>query len=322
MSTPLNVIFAGTPEFAAVHLQAVIDSEHSLRAVYTQPDRPAGRGRKLTASPVKELALVNHLPVYQPETLKSPQAMQQMASLNADILVVVAYGLILPEEILKIPLMGCINIHASLLPRWRGAAPIQRAIEADDKETGITIMQMDAGLDTGDMLFKSKISINKDETAASLHDRLMDCGAKSLIKALQAIAAGKLNPERQDNSKASYAVKLSKQESSIDWSLDMDMIGRKIRAFTPWPGSSVSMEGIKMKVLAEPVTEDYPDAKPQKMNDPGKIISADKKGLRVACQKGSLLITSIQIPGKKMIPVASLLNSYQDQFKTGRQFDL
>jgi len=318
---PLKIIFAGTPEFAAGHLQALIDSNHHVCAVYTQPDRPAGRGRKLTTSPVKQLALANDLPVLQPQTLKTPEAEQKLSSLDADIMVVVAYGLILPEGILNIPRLGCINVHASLLPRWRGAAPIHRAVEAGDKQTGVTIMQMDAGLDTGDMLLTAKLVIAPEETTQCLHDRLMDVGAETLIKALDLIAKGDVEPIKQDDSKANYANKLTKGESRIDWTLAADTISRKIRAFTPWPGSFVSMNNKKMKVLAEPYMEGSSSASNHNDFETGEIISTNEKGIRVACQSGSLLITSLQMPGKKMIPVASLLNAYRDLFMPGKLFD-
>jgi len=336
--SPLKIIFAGTPEFAAAHLQALIESNHQVCGVYTQPDRPAGRGRSISASPVKQLALENNLTVCQPQTLKSTEAEEMLAAFNADIMVVVAYGIILPQAILDIPPLGCINVHGSLLPRWRGAAPIQRAIEAGDKESGITIMQMDEGLDTGDMLLVAKLTLNADETSQSLHDRLMDCGTSALIEALDTISLGKIKPQKQDNSKANYAKKLSKAESSIDWKQDAETIGRKIRAFSPWPGSFVSINGRKMKILAEPFLEESfaeaTDGKDSNNRDSshikpairdfsiGKIISADKRGLRVACGRGSLLITSLQIPGKKMTAMANLLNAYKDQFLPGQQFDL
>ncbi|MCP4412836.1 MAG: methionyl-tRNA formyltransferase [Gammaproteobacteria bacterium] len=317
----LKVIFAGTPEFAAAHLKALIESNHQVCGVYTQPDRPAGRGRSITASSVKQLALENNLPVLQPQSLKTTEAEELLSAFNADIMVVVAYGIILPRAILDIPALGCINVHGSLLPRWRGAAPIQRAIEAGDKETGITIMQMDEGLDTGDMLLVSKLTLNADETSESLHDRLIDCGTRALIQALDTIAQGKAEPEKQDNSKANYAKKLSKAESSIDWSQDARTIDKKIRAFTPWPGCFVSINGKKMKIMAQPWSEESFD---QALDNSkmGKIISADKQGLRVACGKGSLLITSLQMPGKKMTAMASLLNAYKDLFLPGQQFDL
>jgi len=314
---PLKVVFAGTPEFAAAHLQSLIDSRHHLCAVYTQPDRPAGRGRKLTASPVKQLALLNNLMVCQPESLKTVDARAMLRSFEADIMVVVAYGIILPLDILNIPRLGCINVHASLLPRWRGAAPIHRAIEAGDKQSGVTIMQMNEGLDTGDMLMIDKLPIADDDNTTTLHDRLMDYGAKTLIKALDQIAEGIIKPVVQNDNDACYAKKLTKDEGAINWSLSAEQIDRKIRAFTPWPGSFVSLKGEKLKIIARMF-------KGQSIEDvePGVIISADEQGIRVACKDDSLLITSLQLAGKKMTPIKELLNAYRARFLPGQQFDL
>lgn len=313
----LKIVFAGTPDFAAAHLQALLDSGHHVCSVYTQPDRPAGRGRKLMASPVKRLALENNLTVCQPETMKTEEARQLLASFDADLMIVVAYGIILPAEILSIPRLGCLNVHASILPRWRGAAPIQRAIEAGDPETGVTIMQMDVGLDTGDMLLKSKIAIDGDDTSESLHNKLMTTGSEALIEALDAIAREQLKGEKQDESQACYAKKLNKAEASIDWSLSAAQLDRKIRAFTPWPGSFVSLDGQKMKIIAR----QYKAEGEAVTARPGQIISADDRGLRVACAEGSLLISSLQLPGKKMTAVSALLNAYQQRFQPGQQFD-
>ena len=314
----LKVIFAGTPEFAATHLEALINSNHQVCAVYTQPDRPAGRGRKLTASPVKQLAEANELVVCQPETLKTDEAKALLQSFEADIMVVVAYGIILPKVILDIPRLGCINVHASLLPRWRGAAPIQRAIEAGDKETGVTIMQMDEGLDTGDMLVISKLTLASDETSSSLHDRLMEDGAKVLIEALDLIASSNISATKQNDEQSCYAKKLTKEEALIDWSLSAEEIDRKIRAFYPWPGSFVSLNDQRMKVIAEPLPINEQKVQGRKN---GEITSVDENGLVVKCAEGSLLIKSLQIPGKKMTAVADLLNAYQDRFQLGQQFD-
>jgi len=318
IATPLKVVFAGTPDFAAAHLQALIDSQHHICGVYSQPDRPSGRGRKLTASPVKQLALDNGLLVCQPETLKTADARQMLRSFEADVLVVVAYGIILPAEILAIPRLGCINVHASLLPRWRGAAPIQRAIEAGDEETGVTIMQMDEGLDTGDMLFTSRTAIAENDTSETLFQKLMQSGAVALTEALDKLSKGELKAVAQDERHSCYARKLSKQEAAIDWSQTASQLARKIRAFYPWPGCYVSLDQQKMKIDAVVDTsEDGSDAN----TATGTIISADEKGLRVACSEGSLLIRSLQMPGKKMTVVSALLNAYKDRFKPGQQFD-
>ncbi|MCP3672905.1 MAG: methionyl-tRNA formyltransferase [Gammaproteobacteria bacterium] len=323
MTTPLKVIFAGTPEFAATHLDALINSNHQVCAVYTQPDRPAGRGRKLTASPVKQLAEANELIVCQPETLKTDDAKALLQSFKADIMVVVAYGIILPKVILEIPRLGCINVHASLLPRWRGAAPIQRAVEAGDKETGVTIIQMDEGLDTGDMLVTSKLIVASDETSSSLHNRLMKDGAKVLIEALDIIASNNILATKQNDEQACYAKKLTKEEALIDWSLSAEEIDRKIRAFYPWPGSFVSLNDQRMKVIAEPlsVNENAVNERDEYSRKIGEIITTDENGLAVKCAEGHLLIKSLQIPGKKMTAISNLLNAYQDRFQPGQQFD-
>ncbi|MGB2324877.1 MAG: methionyl-tRNA formyltransferase, partial [Pseudomonadales bacterium] len=230
---PLRIIFAGTPEFAAQHLQALVDSEHQILAVYSQPDRPAGRGRKLTASPVKQLAVAHNIDVQQPLSLKDAEAQAHLAAYKADIMIVVAYGLLLPEAVLNTPRLGCINVHASLLPRWRGAAPIQRALLAGDKDTGVTIMQMEAGLDTGPMLLKQHIAITATDTSASLHDKLATCGSSSLVEALQQITT--LTSETQDDSQANYANKLTKDEGLIDWQTPATAISRQVRGLNPWP---------------------------------------------------------------------------------------
>src|SRR5690606_5561398 len=234
-STDLRIVFAGTPEFAAAHLQALLDAKLNIVAVYTQPDRPAGRGQKLTPSAVKKLALQHGLPVYQPQPLRAPEAQAELAALEADLLVVVAYGLILPQAVLDLPRLGCINSHASLLPRWRGAAPIQRAIEAGDDETGVTVMQMEAGLDTGPMLLKSRTPIGVDDTGGSLHDRLAEIGPVAVLQAIEGLAAGTLEAEVQDDSLATYAHKLSKAEARIDWARPARELALMIRAFNPWP---------------------------------------------------------------------------------------
>ena len=237
MGQSLRIVFAGTPDFAARHLAALLSSEHEVIAVYTQPDRPAGRGKKLTASPVKNIALENNIPVYQPENFKSDEAKQELADLNADIMVVVAYGLLLPQAVLDTPRLGCINVHGSILPRWRGAAPIQRSIWAGDKETGVTIMQMDIGLDTGDMLSIATLPIESTDTSASMYEKLAGLGPDALVECLADIASGKAVAEKQDDELANYAKKLSKEEAKIDWNDSAEHIERCVRAFNPWPMS-------------------------------------------------------------------------------------
>lgn len=307
----LNIVFAGTPDFAAKHLSALITSEFNVVAVYTQPDRPAGRGKKLTASAVKELAVEHDLPVYQPENFKSDEALAQLAALNADIMIVVAYGLILPTVVLETPRLGCLNVHGSLLPRWRGAAPIQRAIWAGDKETGVTIMQMNAGLDTGDMLSKVAYPINDDETSSSLYAKLAEQAPQVLVDTITQLINGELSAEVQDESLANYAKKLSKAEALIDWSSDAVFIERCVRAFNPWPMSYFELAGKPIKVHNVSVIEE------ETTQTPGTIISADKTGIQVATGKGILNLQLIQLSGKKMMPVADILNSRRELFAVG-----
>ncbi|ASF16422.1 MULTISPECIES: methionyl-tRNA formyltransferase [Shewanella] len=305
---PLNIIFAGTPDFAARHLQALINSHHNVIAVYTQPDRPAGRGKKLTASPVKELALAHNIPVYQPGSLRKEPAQQQLAALDADIMVVVAYGLILPKVVLDTPRLGCINVHGSILPRWRGAAPIQRALWAGDKETGVTIMQMDIGLDTGDMLLKTYLPIEDDDTSASLYEKLAQQGPDALLQALEGLANGTLAAEKQDETLANYAEKLSKEEARLDWTKSATQLWQEVRAFNPWPVSYFEHQGNTIKVWQTQVSTTSSNA------TPGTIISASKKGIEVATGDGVLTLLSMQLPGKKPLSVADILNARGEWF--------
>ncbi|MFQ2414822.1 methionyl-tRNA formyltransferase [Aeromonas caviae] len=309
----LKLIFAGTPDFAARHLAALLSSGHEVVAVYTQPDKPAGRGQKLTASPVKELALAHDLPVYQPTSLRNEAAQAELAALGADLMVVVAYGLILPKAVLDTPRLGCINVHGSLLPRWRGAAPIQRSIWAGDAETGVTIMQMDVGLDTGAMIRKVTCPIASDETSASLYDKLAGLGPQALVDTLDAMAAGDTAAEPQDDALANYAEKLSKEEARIDWSMDAVAIERCIRAFNPWPISWFDVAGQTVKVWqAEVVAQDHGQAA-------GTLLKADKQGIEVATGQGVLRLLTLQPPGKKAMSVSDLLNSRRDWFEPGTQ---
>jgi len=305
---PLNIIFAGTPDFAARHLQALINSHHNVIAVYTQPDRPAGRGKKLTASPVKELAVSHDIPVYQPGSLRKEPAQQELAALNADIMVVVAYGLILPKVVLDTPRLGCINVHGSILPRWRGAAPIQRALWAGDKETGVTIMQMDVGLDTGDMLLKTYLPIEDDDTSATLYEKLALQGPDALLQALEGLANGTLAAEKQDEALANYAEKLSKEEARLDWSKSATQLWQEVRAFNPWPVSYFEHQGNTIKVWQTQVSTTSSNAAP------GTIISASKKGIEVATGDGVLTLLNMQLPGKKPLSVADILNARGDWF--------
>lgn len=310
MTTPLKVIFAGTPDFAAQHLAALLDSKHDVVAVYTQPDRPAGRGKKLTASPVKVLGEEHSIPVYQPASLKQDAAQQELAAIEADIMVVVAYGLLLPTAVLNAPKLGCINVHGSILPKWRGAAPIQRAIWAGDSETGVTIMQMDEGLDTGDMLHIATLPIESSDTSATLYDKLAALGPKALVDVLDNFDS--YSPEKQDDTLATYAKKLSKEEALIDWHDDAAQIERNIRAFNPWPVAWMKIDEHNVKVWSGDVVE------LDKAVSPGTIVSANKEGITIATGKGALRITSLQIPGKKALPAADVINARQAWFEIGR----
>jgi methionyl-tRNA formyltransferase len=313
MTQPLRIVFAGTPEFAAAHLKALLNNPFEVVAVYTQPDRPAGRGQKLMPSPVKQLALQHQIAVYQPQTLRDPAAQAELAALKPDLLVVVAYGLILPQVVLDIPRLGCINSHASLLPRWRGAAPIQRAIQAGDAESGVTVMQMEAGLDTGPMLLKVSTPISADDTGGSLHDRLAELGPPAVLQAIAGLAAGSLRGEVQNDSLATYAHKLNKDEALLDWSRPAVELERLIRAFNPWPICHSSLNGAPLKVLAaQLVTE--PGAG---RGAPGEILAASKDGLTVACADGALRLTRLQLPGGKALNFADLFNSRREQFAVG-----
>jgi methionyl-tRNA formyltransferase len=313
LSQSLRIVFAGTPDFAARHLAALLSSEHEVIAVYTQPDRPAGRGKKLTASPVKNIALEHDIPVYQPENFKSDEAKQELADLNADIMVVVAYGLLLPQVVLDTPRLGCINVHGSILPRWRGAAPIQRSIWAGDAETGVTIMQMDIGLDTGDMLSIATLPIEATDTSASMYEKLAGLGPDALVECLADIAAGKAVAEKQDDELANYAKKLSKEEARINWSDDAAHIERCVRAFNPWPMSHFEAAENSIKVWQSRVAEQTTD-KPA-----GTILQADKTGIYVATGQGVLVLEQLQVPGKKAMSVQDILNSRASWFEVGTQ---
>lgn len=319
MSQGLRIVFAGTPEFAAEHLKALLGSRHQVIAVYSQPDRPAGRGKKLSASPVKEVALAHDIPVYQPLNFKSPEAIAELASLDADLMVVVAYGLILPKAVLETPRLGCINVHASILPRWRGAAPIQRAIEAGDSETGVTIMQMDVGLDTGDMLIKAFCPILAEDTAATLHDKLITIGAPALLQALDGIQAGSSTPEPQDDSLSNYAPKLAKEEAALNWQLSAAELERKVRAFNPFPVAHTKLMGAaddqRIRVWAATTSGATNTA------TPGVITRIDEHGLWVACAQGQLVLEQLQLPGKKALKVDEILRGHPDLFRVGQQLE-
>lgn len=310
MPKTLKIIFAGTPDFAAQHLQALLSTEHQVIAAFTQPDRPAGRGKKLMPSPVKIMAEGHQIPVYQPANLKQVDDQQQIKSLHADIMVVVAYGLLLPQAVLDMPRLGCINVHGSLLPAWRGAAPIQRCLWAGDKVTGITIMQMDKGLDTGDMLYRVCCPISPRDTSASLYQKLAAIGPQALLTTLNHLAEGSASRERQNNDKASYAQKLSKQEARLDWTLSATQLERCIRAFNPWPVSYFMIEDQPIKVWQAEVLPHHPGT-------PGTIISADRQGIAVLTTKGVLSMQLLQPAGKKAMTCQALLNSRQQWFTPG-----
>lgn len=313
MSDSLRIIFAGTPDFAARHLDALLSSEHQIVGVFTQPDRPAGRGKKLMPSPVKVLAEEKGIPVFQPVSLRPQENQQLVADLRADIMVVVAYGLILPKAVLEIPRLGCLNVHGSLLPRWRGAAPIQRALWAGDTETGITIMQMDVGLDTGDMLYKLSCPITAEDTSATLYDKLAQLGPQGLLATLTHIATGTATHEVQDEEQVTYAEKLSKEEARLDWSLPAAQLERCIRAFNPWPMSYFVIDDQPVKVWKASVINTPAKA------EPGTIIEANKQGIQIATAEGILNLESLQPAGKKAMNTQDLLNSRREWFTPGNR---
>jgi methionyl-tRNA formyltransferase len=310
----LRIVFAGTPDFAAHHLDALFTSGHQVVGVFTQPDKPAGRGNKLASSPVKVLAASHNIPVYQPKSLRSAESQQLIAELDADIMVVVAYGLILPQAVLDMPKLGCINVHGSLLPRWRGAAPIQRALWAGDTHTGITIMQMDIGLDTGDMLHKIECVIEPEDTSANLYNKLAKLGPVGMLTTLEQLASGTAHAEVQDEALVTYAEKLSKEEARIDWSLPASQLERCIRAFNPWPMSYFLIHEQPVKVWHATVLAQQSRALP------GTLISATKNGIQVATSDGILNILQLQPAGKKNMSAQDILNSRREWFTEGTVF--
>ena len=331
VAKPLRMVFAGTPEFAAISLEALIKQQSALNidivAVYTQPDRKAGRGQKLAASAVKQVALANDIAVEQPETFKKSSteglaARQTLRSYQPDVMIVAAYGLILPIGVLTTPTYGCLNIHASLLPRWRGAAPIHRALLAGDSETGITIMQMDKGLDTGDMIYKVSAHIESDDTAASLHDKMAELGATAIITVLQDLPKYQAQAIAQDDNQANYAEKLIKTEGEIDWTQSSTIIERQIRGLTPWPGAYTFLAGQRVKILAS-----LPVNASQQTNEPaGTVISVGRKAILVACGKEieteqsatTLAITHLQFAGGK--PMTAEQVCHGNQLNNGDRF--
>jgi methionyl-tRNA formyltransferase len=310
----VRIIFAGTPDIAAVVLEKLLTTEHTIVAVYTQPDRPAGRGQHLLASPVKALALQHHISVEQPISLKSVDVQTQMASYQADLMIVIAYGLILPKAVLAIPKLGCWNVHVSLLPRWRGAAPVQRAIEAGDVETGVCVMQMDAGLDTGDILHRQTCPIFPNQTAGEVHDHLAHLGAEALLHTLQLQQQGKLHPTPQPLEGLTYAHKLTKEEAHLDWNLSAIKIVHKIRAYNPWPVAFTTLNGQVIRLWQAIVVEQRASEKP------GTIIADRPAGIDVATGEGVVRITHLQLPSKKAQSATDVLNGHRELFQVGARF--
>ncbi len=308
---PLNIVFAGTPDFSVPPLRRLIDGPHTVQAVLTQPDKPAGRGRTLRQSPVKQAALDAGIPVWQPETLRDAHWQQRLAELKPDLMVVVAYGLILPQAVLDIPRHGCWNIHASLLPRWRGAAPIQRAILAGDQETGVCIMRMEAGLDTGPVYRRKITPIHPQDTAGDLHDRLSLLGAEALDECLHGLTTNTLPaPEPQDENGVTYAHKITTDEAVIDWQQPAAAIVRQINAFNPWPGARGDIAGQPHKIWRARALDDSPAETPVV---PGSIRRVDKQALEIQCGQGVLAIDEIQHPGKRRLPIADYLNAHAER---------
>ena len=303
MSQP-RIIYAGTPDFAVPALRALLDTGANVVAVYTQPDRPAGRGRKLSASPVKQAALDAGVAVFQPLSLRNDEAQAELAALKPDLMVVAAYGLLLPKGVLDLPTHGCVNLHASLLPRWRGAAPIQRAIESGDGETGITLMQMDVGLDTGAMLAKATCPITSDDTAQDMHDRLAEMGAGLLLHHLPALLVGALKGEVQDESQVTYAKKLDKAEARLDWSQPASVLARRVMAFNPWPVTETSWKGETLRIWRAHAVEGLAQAAP------GTVVATGREGVAVATGEGLLRIRQLQRPGGKPLMAVDFLNAH------------
>lgn len=307
----LRIVFAGTPDFAVPVLESLFNSEHEIIAVYTQPDRPAGRGNKLHPSPVKEFALRNNIPVYQPINFKDPSAVEAFQALKPDLMVVAVYGLLLPKIILETPRLGCVNVHISLLPRWRGASPNVQPILAGDKETGVTIMQMDEGLDTGEMLYKKKYRIEPTDTAKDLREKLGILGAQALLEILPAIENGSVTREKQNNSESTHAPKIKKEDAEIAWDKTADEISRMVRAYNPWPVAYFHVDEKVIRIWeASPMNE-------VTKNKPGAVISCKKEGIDIATSSGFLRITKLQAAGGKVLTAQEFLNGHSDWFKVG-----
>ena len=302
-----RIIFAGTPEFAVPSLQAVADSGHELCTVLTQPDRPAGRGRRTRPGPVKRLALELGTDVLQPRSVRDQSVQAALRELAADLMVVVAYGMLLPESVLAIPARGCINVHASLLPRWRGAAPIQAAIRAGDPETGVSLMQLDAGLDTGPVFATAGTAIGDDETAGELHDRLAELGARLLAQHLDAILDGSLEPKPQADDGVTYAGRIDKADAVIDWRQSSVDIVRLVRAFNPWPVAETLLDGQRMRIWS---ACSEPDAEPSPGAPPGEVLACDPDGVQVRTGDGCVRLLTVQMPGRQQIAAAAFAHGY------------
>jgi len=305
----LRIIFAGTPDFAVPSLQALIASDYDVIAAYTQPDRPAGRGRHLQASPVKELAIKHGIEVHQPKTLRDEFVQAQLRELDADLMVVVAYGLLLPKAVLDAPRLGCINVHPSLLPRWRGAAPIQRSIEAGDMESGVTIMQLDEGMDTGPILMQTKYQLDGDESSANMHDVFSQMGADLLLETIAGLDRGDIAPIKQDDAKATHAAKIEKQEAVIDWTQSATVIANKVRAFNPWPVANTRFDEQTLKIWESKAYDHKTNA------TPGTLIDIDHKGFSIATGDGVLKVLSLQMPGKKQMLATEFVRGYENLLK-------
>lgn len=306
---PLKIIFAGTPAFAVPSLQTLIDSRHEVVAVYTQPDRPAGRGQQLQSSPIKQLAQAHNIPIYQPRTLRDPNVQEEMRALSVDLMVVVAYGLLLPEAVLAIPRLGCVNVHPSLLPRWRGAAPIQRSIAAGDTVSGVTIMQLDAGMDTGPILKQASHPLAGDESSADLHDFFAQMGAQLLVETIDGLAAQRIKAVKQDDHLATHANKIQKEEAIINWQKSANEIACLVRAFNPWPVVNTTLNDMTLRIWsAKAVMQTAEEA-------PGVLVSVDREGFSVATGDGLLKVLSVQVPGKKQMSATEFARGYASQLK-------
>lgn len=311
----LKIVFAGTPAFGLPCLEALAQSSHPIQAIYTQPDRPAGRGRQLQASAVKEWALAHHIPIYQPLNFREPETIAELEALNPDVLIVIAYGLILPKKVLDIPRLGCINVHASLLPRWRGASPIQQAILHGDKESGVTIMQMDVGMDTGNMLHKVSCPITDLDTATTFHDKLALLSAQPLLSTLEQLAQNTAHPEVQNEALVTYAGKINKEDALINWQQTAVELDQKIRAFNPWPIAYTLFKEELIRIhQARVVTIEHNKV-------PGTVLDIDKKGMLVASGLHALLIEKIQLPGAKVISISDWVNSSKPHMHVGQCFN-